>query len=191
MRLLGPAVLDYTVNGRVMQRCGNDDPVFAPHGVYRAAGDDRWVAVAVTNDEQWRSLAVEMRRDDLAGLTTAERREREAELDELVAGWTARQDATGLQHRLQAHGVAAHQVQNSGEAIDDAQLMHRGHFQWVTHPYARQALVDTMPYHLSAAPGGFSWAGPTYGQHAMEVLEGLLGYDVDRIAELAVAEALE
>ena len=40
-------------------------------------------------------------------------------------------------------------------------------------------------------PGGFSWAGPTYGQHTMEVLEGLLGYDVDRIAELAVAEALE
>jgi len=188
---LAPALVERQLTGRRPSRRGNADDLMAPHGVYPCLGADRWIAVAVEGDEQWRSLAVEMRRDDLAGLTTAERREREAELDELVAAWTVRQDATGLQHRLQAHGVAAHQVQNSGEAIDDAQLMHRGHFQWVTHPYARQALVDTMPYHLSAAPGGFDWAGPTYGQHAMEVLEGLLGYDGDRIAELAIAEALE
>ena len=32
---------------------------------------------------------------------------------------------------------------------------------------------------------------PTYGQHAYEVLHDLLGYDEDRIADLAVAEALE
>ena len=30
-----------------------------------------------------------------------------------------------------------------------------------------------------------------YGEHTMEVLEDLLGYDAERIAELAVAEALE
>ncbi|MEX2229740.1 MAG: CoA transferase, partial [Dehalococcoidia bacterium] len=35
---------------------GNDDPVHAPHGVYRCTGDDRWLAIAVTADEEWRAL---------------------------------------------------------------------------------------------------------------------------------------
>jgi crotonobetainyl-CoA:carnitine CoA-transferase CaiB-like acyl-CoA transferase len=48
-----------------------------------------------------------------------------------------------------------------------------------------------MPYTLSRSAGGFDWAGPMYGQHSMEVLEDILGYDGDRIAELAIAEALE
>jgi crotonobetainyl-CoA:carnitine CoA-transferase CaiB-like acyl-CoA transferase len=51
--------------------------------------------------------------------------------------------------------------------------------------------VDQPPYRLSRSGGGVDWAGPTYGQHAFEVLSGILGYDADRIAELAAAEVLE
>jgi crotonobetainyl-CoA:carnitine CoA-transferase CaiB-like acyl-CoA transferase len=188
---LAPALVELQRTGTRRTRRGNQDDTMVPHGVYPALGHDQWIALAVEGDEQWRSLAVEMRRPDLAPLDGAARRAREAELDELVAAWTARQDATGLQHRLQAHGVAAHQAQSSGQCIDDAQLLHRHHFQWVPHPVVRQALVDTMPYQLSAATGGFEWAGPTYGQHTMEVLEGLLGYDGEKIAALAIAEVLE
>ena len=94
-------------------------------------------------------------------------------------------------YRLQAQGVPAHEVQNSGELVADAQLNHRGHFVWIDHPYVRKAVVDTPPQRLSATPGRYEWAGPTYGQHTFEVLESILGYDGDRIAELAVAEVLE
>ena len=69
--------------------------------------------------------------------------------------------------------------------------MHRNHFQWAPHPEARSVAIDAMPYTLSRSDGGFDWAGPTYGQHTMEVLMDILGYDGDRIAELAMAEALE
>ena len=132
-----------------------------------------------------------MRRDDLADLPTAERLARRDELDELVGAWTARQDATGLQYRLQAQGVPAHEVQHSGECLADAQLAHRGHFAWVPHPYVRWSLVDTQPQQLSRTPGRYDWGGPTYGQHTDEVLRDLLGYDDERITELAIAGALE
>jgi crotonobetainyl-CoA:carnitine CoA-transferase CaiB-like acyl-CoA transferase len=52
-------------------------------------------------------------------------------------------------------------------------------------------MIDGIPYQLSRSVGGFEWAGPTYGQHSMEVLEDILGYDGDQIAELAIAEVLE
>ncbi len=191
VHMLAPAIAEMQATGNRRTRRGNEDDDMVPHGVYPAAGDDEWIAIAIEGDEQWQSLAIEMRRDDLADLGHSSRRERQTELDEIVAAFTARQNGPGLMHRLQAHGIAAHYVQNSGACIDDPQLAHRGHFQWAPHQYARRTIVDAMPYTMSAASSGFDWAGPTYGEHAMEVLGDILGYDADRIAELAMAEALE
>ena len=188
---LTPALLDYQRTGEMVTRMGNRDLELCPHSVYPTSGEDSWIAIACETDDQWHSLAVEMRRPDLADLTRAERRTREDELDELIGAWTAAQIGSGLQIRLQAHGVPAHEVQNSGECFTDPQLVHRNHFQWAPHPEARSVAIDAMPYTLSRSDGGFDWAGPTYGQHTMEVLMDILGYDGDRIAELAMAEALE
>jgi benzylsuccinate CoA-transferase BbsF subunit len=56
LHFLTPAILDWTVNGRVPGRTGNRDPDMHPHGVYRCEGDDRWVAIAVRDDADWRAL---------------------------------------------------------------------------------------------------------------------------------------
>ncbi len=188
---LTPALLDLQRGQPMRSRIGNADLAMTPHGVFPTHGDDAWIAIACENDEQWRSLCHEMRNDELADLGLDERRDREAEIADLIAAWTAPQIAAGLQLRLQAHGIPAHHVQDSGDCFTDPQLVHRGHFQWAPHPVARSVPVDAMPYTLSRSSGGFDWAGPTYGQHTMDVLEGILGYDGERIAELAIAEALE
>ena len=47
--LNGPALLDYTVNGRALRRPGspnsnrNQFPAMAPHGIYEAEGDDNLI----------------------------------------------------------------------------------------------------------------------------------------------------
>ena len=56
IHFLAPAILDYQVNGRVARRTGNRDPLMAPHGVYPVRGEDRWIAIAVADDEQWTAL---------------------------------------------------------------------------------------------------------------------------------------
>jgi len=188
---LTPALLARQAGEARLTRAGNLDPDCAPHGVYPAAGTDRWIAVAVETDDQWRSLCVEMRRRDLAELTAAERIERRDELDKLLADWTARQDAPGLASRLQAHGIPAHNVAEGPDAWVDPQLAHREMFRWTPHPIARSVVVDQPPCALTRSRGSYDWAGPTYGQHSYEVLHDILGYDDDRIAELAIAEALE
>ena len=45
------AVIEYAVTGRVQGRLGNSDKHMAPHGVYRCLGEDKWVAIAVSNDK--------------------------------------------------------------------------------------------------------------------------------------------
>ena len=105
LHVLGPALLDYTVNGRVQTRAGNTDAGFAPHGVYPAAGEDRWIAIACRDDNDWRNLCAAMGREDLAAdarfASAADRLARREELDAIVAQWTSALDAHQAQEQLQ------------------------------------------------------------------------------------------
>ena len=56
MHFITTAFLDYSVNGRVATRLGNQRPGFAPHGVYRCQGDDAWCTIAVRTEEEWQAL---------------------------------------------------------------------------------------------------------------------------------------
>ncbi|MDH3681396.1 MAG: CoA transferase [Acidimicrobiia bacterium] len=184
MQLQAPAILDYTVNGRVMERAGNDDPTMAPHGVYPVAGDDRWLAIAVTGDRAWKALCEALGRDDLAGLDTRARLDRRRELDEVVAAWSAGRDGEETMDELQAQGVAAHLVQNSAEAFADPQLRHRGHFVEVPHDAMGTTWVEGSRLHLSRTAPVVERGSPTLGQHTWEILTDILGYEPDRAAEL-------
>ncbi len=190
LHFLAPALLDFEVNGTPARRVGNDDPNLAPHGVYPAAGDDRWVAVVCDTDEQWRTLAGLIGREDLAGLSLGERLDRRRELDELVSAWTAGLAENELAERLQAAGVPAHVVQNSPECRADPQLNALGHFVKTDHAEYGDVELEGPRCFLSETPGRVG-AAPTLGQHLWPVLQEVLGYDDDRISELLVSGALE
>src|SRR5918999_1951906 len=53
---IGPALLDYAMNGREQHRQGNWDEAMAPHGIYRCRGEDSWISVAVGSEEEWRGF---------------------------------------------------------------------------------------------------------------------------------------
>ena len=99
---LGPAIFDYTVNGRVQQRSGNGIPNAAPHNAFKcrslnpgssAPADEQWIAIACFTDEEWRALVEAMGSPDWARdgkfATLAGRKEHEADLDAHVNAWTA------------------------------------------------------------------------------------------------------
>jgi len=191
LHLLAPVLLDCTVNGRVSERAGNDDPRWAPHGVYRCDGEDSWIAVVCETDAQWDRLAVAMDRADLVGLDTEARLARRLELDDIVTAHTSSRIASSAQSELLAVGVPAHRVQNSPELATDPQLAHRQSFVEVPHPIHDRAWIENTRFVLDRTPA-IPWrAGAPYGTDAYEVLTEILGYDADRIAELAAAELLE
>jgi crotonobetainyl-CoA:carnitine CoA-transferase CaiB-like acyl-CoA transferase len=194
IHFLGPAILDYTVNGRVQGRVGNSDAQFAPHGVYPAAGEDQWVAIACRNDDDWRSLCAAMGTEELARdsryASAAGRREHRETIDASIAAWSRSIDRAEIQARLQARGVPAHQVQNSADAYADPQLAHRGHFVEVDHSSLGKFTVEGPRAKLSRTPAAVRRAAPTLGQDNQHVLESILGYDETRITELVASGAL-
>jgi crotonobetainyl-CoA:carnitine CoA-transferase CaiB-like acyl-CoA transferase len=193
MHLLGPALLEQTVNGRTWERIGNRDLVHVPHGAFPTIGDDQWIAIACTSDDLWRVLAREMGEPHLSDLTREERHEREDELEELVAVWTSNHDGKALMESLQALSIPAHTVQNSQECAEDPQLRHRKHFIEVTHSTqpGGSTVIEGSRFVMSRTPATVSAGGPTFGEHTYEILSEVLGYDSEHIADLAAAEVLE
>ncbi|MXZ92379.1 MAG: CoA transferase [Chloroflexi bacterium] len=185
------ALLDWTVNGRVSERIGNEDPAMAPHGCYPCAGDDRWIAIAIDSDEAWLALCRVMARPDWAADArygdVLSRIRRRAELDMMLAFETRGHDNHELMARLQAEGVAAGAVVDSENLLFNEHLKARGFYEVVAHhpatgmpplPYA------SRPWKLSETPAVPPRPAPIMGQHNWELLAGLLGRTDGEIAAL-------
>ena len=193
--LLGPTLLDRTINGRNAKRIGNAHPYAAPHGVYPTEGDDRWIALAVTSDHQWQALVGVLGHPVWSSSpqwATAESRYRErARLDAELARETSTRQAMPLMNALQRAGVAAGVVQNAKDVLlSDPQLAHRGHWITLDHPEMGSTVYNAPPFRLSRSGTRLRGPAPLLGQHTREVLSGLLGLDDEQIGELQRRGAL-
>ena len=115
--LLGGAVLDYQLEGREVAAVGNNSTEAAPHGVYRCKGDDRWCALAVFTEEEWRgfkrALGDPPWAEDKRFATLAGRLKNKARLERLVEDWTKEHTAEEVMALLQGQGVAAGVAQDA------------------------------------------------------------------------------
>ena len=128
---LPEALLDYQMNGSEPVPVGNRDRNLAPHGVYRCAGDDRWIAVEVHTSEQWRGLCEVIGRADLGSdsdLDTPEgRKAREDEIDRAIGAWTSEIDDEEAFHILQRAGVPCGLSLDMGRLHAEPQLNEGGY----------------------------------------------------------------
>jgi crotonobetainyl-CoA:carnitine CoA-transferase CaiB-like acyl-CoA transferase len=192
MNFLTPHLLGWTVNGQLAPKIGNADPSMLPHGIHRCSGDDEWVAVSCENDQQWRRLCdlldfpAEWSEADLAG-----RRVLEKEIESAIEAWTSTRGGLEVHSSLQTIGVPAHAVPDSIGVSSDPQLEHRNHFRQAPHGEHGSMWIEGTRFCMSRSVDTIRAAAPTLGQHTFDVLEGILGYDADRISELAVAGILE
>ncbi len=193
--LLGPAILDYTVNGRVQMPQGNRSESAVPNGVYPCRGDDRWIAVSVTSDVQWKALLAELDLPDVAAdprfVTVDERRRHHDELDEIISARTRDRDAFELMDRLQQQKIAAGVVENYRDLIEvDPQLRHRGQFVVLDHPEMGPSIYDRPPFVLTGvSEPPMRTPAPLLGQHTRQVCTDLLGLDdaeIDRLVDEGV-----
>ena len=189
--MLGEAILDYSVNGRVAGPMANRHPAMAPHGVYPCQGDDMWVAVSVGSEEEWKGLCRAIGRSDLAQDsrfgTASGRHHNQEELDRVLSAWTQERDHYQVMHMLQAHGVPAGAVLKGGETIQDPHLEARGFWDVVEHPEAGTYKQVTTPWILSKNPRQKAVAAPGLGEHNGYVLGELLGLSEGEMQELEEA----
>jgi crotonobetainyl-CoA:carnitine CoA-transferase CaiB-like acyl-CoA transferase len=191
LQVVGEALLDYTMNGRVQHRTGNAHPSMAPHGVYQCAGDDRWIAIACEDDAQWQCLCSVIGRSAFAMhprfADVISRIHHRAEIDEIVSAWTRARPPHEAAELFQAAGVPAGPVQLVTELLDDPQLRAREYVTIVPHPEAGATPYARPAFTLSKTPTHTERHAPLYGQDTDYVLRELLGLSAEEVAALEAA----
>ncbi len=182
---IGHALADRQLSGTEPERRGNRHRHLAPQGVYPCRGDDRWLALTVTDDAAWRSLCVE------AGLDLAwcewsreERWRQHDAIDLALDTWSRSLDAADAMARLQSAGVAAGVVNDAPGVMADPQLRATGAFVRVQHPEAGTHDWPRLAIDLSDTPATYRRPAPTLNQHAEEVLRELAGLSPSRVDQL-------
>ncbi len=194
--LLGPTMLDFSVNQHNQDRNGNDHPWMAPHGVYRCAGEDRWIAIAVASDTQWQALVKVIGSPPWARearwLSGPQRHRDRTELDRLLETATAEWKSEELMTALQACGVAAGTVQNAQDVVEhDPQLASRGHWVTLHHAEMGDTLYNAPPFRFADGTVKLSRPAPLLGEHTREICTTLLGLSDAEIDELVADEVLK
>jgi crotonobetainyl-CoA:carnitine CoA-transferase CaiB-like acyl-CoA transferase len=196
INLVGPVLLDVTVNGRSTRRPdfppGNrlEWPDAAPHGVYPAHGEDRWIAIAVFDQAQWEALVAVMGSPgwvhDPRFADQASRHAHQDALDGLVAEWTGEHDRFELTELLQARGVPAGAVQDARDLDEsDPQVAAREVFFEMDHPVIGPARFEGNPMRFSSLDQDSWRSAPLLGEDNEHVFKRIVGVADDEYDELA------
>jgi benzylsuccinate CoA-transferase BbsF subunit len=171
---------------------GNRSPDMAPHGVYPCNGDDRWIAISVTDDKAWAAMAALLPKSSGAGdeqfARLKDRLAAQDQLNAMIADWTRLHEASDLMQLLQSNGVAAGVVRGLTEGLSDPQLASRGWFQDLTHPDLGTHKYNGFLWRFHGRDLSTHSPPPRLGEHSDELLRSLLDLDTAEIDRLKAAE---
>jgi len=186
-------LVEWSAYGHLMSREGNRSALAAPQGLYPCAGGEsgaeRWLALSVASDAQWRALrsalgepawAMEPALDTRAG-----RRAAHDAIDVALCLWTRQHDREALAAKLREAGIIASPVADANRLLQtNPQLKFRGYFETTAHPVVGQMPLASLPFRYASVDGWLRTPSPTLGEHNERVLGGLLGLTKEELSRL-------
>ena len=192
--MIPEAVMEYSLTGSEQEKTGNRDGRKAPRNVFRCLGEEKWVAISVESDAQFRALSLAAGSsewaDDPRFATSQARLDNQDALETLLQQWTADREVAEVVAALQAAGVPAASVSDSAEVLADPHLLERGFVVNLEHPEAGTRPVTTLPWATDGRRVENLQPAPTFGQHNGWVLKELLQLPDDEYERLVSSGAI-
>jgi crotonobetainyl-CoA:carnitine CoA-transferase CaiB-like acyl-CoA transferase len=195
--MMGPAILDYTVNGNEWDAMGYREILgapYAPYGCYPCRGEDNWIIIACAGDNEWQSMAAIIGPATWAGdprfATQAGRKAHREELDQNLARWTGRYTAKQVFRLLQEAGIAAGMPCSGEDLFYDIHLRARAHIvETEAQPWGK-ITHHGLPGIPSLSAASAARPAPWIGAHNHQVFGEILGLNDATIRELKQNEAI-
>lgn len=195
--MMGPAILDYTVNGNEWDAMGYDEILgapYAPYGVYPCTGDDNWIIIACAGDQEWQAMVSVIGPSSWAAdskfTAKAGRKEHRGELELKLSQWTRKLTAKQVFRLLQEAGVAAG-IPSSGEDLFyDIHLRARGHIvETEAKPWGKIS-HHGLPGIPSVSAANAARPAPWIGANNDQVFGEILGLSTEKIETLKKLQAI-
>ena len=188
IHLLDTELIERLANGVTPPRRGNHSPEMAPHGLYRCDGDDRWLALAARDTDDWLNICEVIDRADLSARddlrSLAGRQAKTEELDAAITAWTSEQELWSAARRFEQAGVPAGPNEDIEELVESDPSL-AGFFHEFEHPVGIRFMAQNQPLLWNGERLPIRRA-PLFGEHNEEVYRRLLGLTEEQLTELIV-----
>ncbi len=186
--VMGSALMDYAMNGRVATTQGNDDSTQIVQGCFPCQGERGWVTISIDTEGAWQRLCGVLGHPDWMSepriADPVQRRQHRQEIQRHLAEWTRTRTKFEVTQQLQAAGIPAGPVLNAKELFEDAHLQERGFFEVCTHPEAGTHPYYGRPMHFTKTPLHNNRPAPCFGEHNHYVFGELLGLSDQEMTDL-------
>jgi benzylsuccinate CoA-transferase BbsF subunit len=189
---LGEMIMQYALQNISPGIQGNSHVEYAPHNFYATRGIEQWVAISVTNEQQWQGLCCAMDRQDLRWQNSAAvRRKHVAELDELLGDWCGQRERQAVLNALETEGVPCAALFSAYERDHHPQFAERDFIYHHASPHADTCDIYQTPWRLSATPPKIYRTTPAVGEQNDYVFRQLMGMTDEEVRELTAAGVLQ
>ena len=193
LQVMESLVPEYQVSGVVRERSGAVLPGIAPSNVYPCR--DGEIVIGANHDAVFSRLCTAIGQPELA--TDARfadhvaRGHRQAELDAVVAVWTAPRTVAEVAAALVAASVPAGRIYRAPDMLADPHFAARAALVDVATPHWGAVTMQNACPRLSATPSAVRSPAPSIvGEHNAEIYGGLLGLSDDAIAALQASGSI-
>jgi crotonobetainyl-CoA:carnitine CoA-transferase CaiB-like acyl-CoA transferase len=193
LNIAAEQVVEWSAYGRRMERDGNRSALAAPQGLYPCVdgpgATDKWLALSIATDAQWRALRAALGSPawamDAALETLAGRRAAHDAIDAELRAFTRDRDRAELVAEFRALGIPASEVASPCRLLQtNPQLPARHYFETPAHPIVGAMPLPSLPFRSTDTDRWLRTPAPTLGQHNERVLCGLLGLSPAALREL-------
>lgn len=192
LQLTTPALLEYQATGKEPLRLGNRHAAMSPHDIYPSLGNDRWVAIAVTDLEAFRRLALLIghpewtERKELFELDG--RRRCSHEIDEAINAWSRDRSPEVAAQHLQAAGVCAAPVIHTEDIVADGHFQEAGFFVDLERAFSGSQRQAGFAVLQDGERLGSRTPAPLLGEHSRDVLHDVIGLQEEKFNELVQSD---
>jgi len=179
----------YLVSGEIPRRWGTAHETIVPYQGFETK--DKYVIVAVGNDQLWVRLCKIIGRPDLAEdprfKTNPLRVKNRKECIEILAPILKTRPRDEWVKLLNDDAIPCAPINTMDEVFQNPQVLHRNMLVEVDHPKAGKIKLVGIPVKYSEAKAAIRRPPPVLGEHTYEVLTEVLGYDGRHIEDLKSA----
>jgi len=187
MSHIGEAIMDYTMNHRVQRSLGNRD-ISMTQGCYRCKGEDEWVTISISSDEEWQRFTEVIGSPAWAGderfASVLGRLKNQDELDKLIEAWTIHHTKYEVMNLLQQANIAAGAVLNNADVYSDPHIKRAGFLDVIEDPDAGVHTYAGRLWRLKETEAPKRSHSPCLGEHNDYVLRQIAGLTSEEVSEL-------